>query len=169
MSACKAYQGMTDDTLYLRFEGDLHCGRDWSFGLSKALSAHIDRVFRNPDFGTCVIDLREVTSIDSTNLGLLARIASEMMRMELDQPLLVCPPSDVLTTIEGVGFDTIFTITDNHPSGGTATDPIEPETGDEGSLRAVLLDSHRQLVGLNEANAARFGHIVDAIALDIPG
>ena len=61
------------------------------------------------------VDLRFVTFLDSSGLGLLARL-NQASRQRGGSVTLLSPPSQVMRTLRLVGFDQIFSITESpHP------------------------------------------------------
>ena len=65
-----------DDVHVLRFIGDIR------YTLSPSIEHFLEGVFDGPKPAGFVIDLTETDSIDSTNLGLLARIALRMRALD---------------------------------------------------------------------------------------
>ncbi|MGB5179284.1 MAG: STAS domain-containing protein, partial [Gammaproteobacteria bacterium] len=65
-----------DDVHVLRFIGDIR------YPLSPSIDRYLEQIFAGPKPAGFVIDLTETDSIDSTNLGLLARLATRMQRLD---------------------------------------------------------------------------------------
>ncbi|CAM5579271.1 hypothetical protein SSTU70S_03456 [Stutzerimonas stutzeri] len=78
-----------DGTFVLKFIGEIR------LTLCSALDATIDRIFSALNFSTIVIDLTESRSIDSTTLGLLAKL-SILSRQKVGMlPTLVTTHPDI--------------------------------------------------------------------------
>lgn len=156
-----------EDVYVLKFIGGIHYGQNWSFDLSKALAGFLDKIFAEKDFEDIVIDLTEATSIDSTNLGLLARIAIFMQEKKGRRPTIVSTNANVSQTLHTVGFRQIFTIVEK-PWDTLAADAELPTKGDRDvNVPRMLLVAHRTLSALNDANAERFKDLVETLEAQV--
>jgi anti-sigma B factor antagonist len=72
------------------------------------------RAFQDSGATDIEVDLRFVTFLDSSGLGLLARLR-QASRLRGGSVTLLAPPSQVLRTLRLVGFDRIFSITEPRP------------------------------------------------------
>jgi anti-anti-sigma factor len=112
-----------------------------------------------------VVDLTQCTLIDSTNLGLLARLAR---RVAPQRVTLVSDQEDINIVLDSMGFRTVFDIVDATGEcleGGTE---LAPTSVDREQLRATMLNAHRTLMELNENNKEMFRDVVIALELDEP-
>ena len=156
-----------EDTYVLKFVGGIHYGQHWSFDLSKALANFLDKIFANLDFDDIIVDLTEATAIDSTNLGLLARIAIFMHEKMGKCPTIVSTNPNISQTLHTVGFRQIFTIIEK-PLGTPEAEEDLPIHGDRDvNVTKMLLVAHRTLCTLNENNAERFKDLVDTLENDL--
>jgi anti-anti-sigma factor len=152
-----------EDIYVLKFIGGIHYGQCWSFDLSKALATFLDRIFDEHDFQNLIVDLTEATSIDSTNLGLLARIAIFMQDEFGRKPTIVSTNPDISATLRTVGFRQIFEIFEK-PVGTPEAEAELPAEGEhEINVQKMLLVAHRTLSALNEQNAERFKDLVETL------
>lgn len=151
-----------EDTYVLKFVGGIHYGQNWSFDLSKALANFLDKIFEERDFSEIIIDLTEATSIDSTNLGLLARVAIFMQEKMNTRATIVSTNPNISHTLRTVGFRQIFNIIEK-PLGTPEAETDLPTGGRDVNVPKLLLVAHRTLSALNEHNAERFKDIVDTL------
>ena len=100
-------------TIPLHGELDLHTARE----LGATLSAAVGDVTRVP-----VVDLREVTFMDSTALGALIR-AGEQMRNQGRPLRLVVAPGQVTELLAASGLNDRFELLSVPPSAGPRADP----------------------------------------------
>lgn len=152
----------------LKFVGDVYYGESWSFELSKALTGFLDRIFREADFDSMVIDLTETTYIDSTNLGLIAEVAKRMRERGMGRPLVVSTNPKVTKTLEGMGFGAVMDIVEERGKSMPAGEELPAAPESELDLRQLLLQTHRTLAEMNEQNAATFKNVIDALERDQP-
>jgi anti-anti-sigma factor len=151
-----------EDVYVLKFVGGIHYGQNWTFDLSKALAAFLDRLFKEENFREIIIDLTEATAIDSTNLGLLARIAIFMQDKFGQKPLVVSTNPNVNHTLHTVGFRQIFNIVEK-PIGTPDAELDLPGQERDVSVPKMLLVAHRTLCTLNDSNSERFKDLVETL------
>lgn len=152
-----------DGIYVLKFVGGIHYGQNWSFDLSKALAHFLDRIFAQRDFEDIIIDLTGATSIDSTNLGLLARIAIFMQEKMNKRPTVVSTNPNINQTLHTVGFRQIFSIVEKPLGTPDAEVDLPSEGGHDVNVPRMLLVAHRTLSTLNEHNAEHFRDIVETL------
>ncbi len=106
-----------------------------------------------------VFDLSRTLSIDSTNLGILARAADKMRRRLGHPPIIVAIQDDLRDFLRSMSFHEIFHIVDQRWNAQTGTQvPIEPTS--EGALLHTMLEAHQTLLRMSEENKARFSDVV---------
>jgi anti-anti-sigma factor len=138
----------------LRLKGEIR------YPLSPSFDRFLQRLFAGPAPKGFVVDLTETTVIDSTNLGLLARIAKGMDRAGGPKPVLISNQEDINEVIVSMGFDEVFMLVDT-------PEPL-PEPGhvvplretDAQTLARTILEAHRTLMDLNERNRDVFQSVV---------
>ena len=93
-----------DGTFVLKFVGEVR------LTLCSALDATIERIFTALNFNAIVIDLTETRSIDSTTLGLLAKLSILSRQKTGLLPTVVTTHEDITRLLESMGFDQVFNI-----------------------------------------------------------
>ncbi|MBK9950073.1 MAG: STAS domain-containing protein [Candidatus Competibacteraceae bacterium] len=93
-------------TYILKLVGDMR------YTMGCALADFLDGLFTHADYDDIVVDLTETHSIDSTSLGLLAKIANFNRQRFAHQTTLLSTNPDVNQILETMGFYEIFTIRD---------------------------------------------------------
>lgn len=156
--------GQRDDTALLVLKGPIRHPH------ARALRALVDDEVLAGGADTVFIDVSEVADIDSTGMGLLARIGRNTIERHGRRAVLVCPPTDVATTLRSASFDQMFQMVDAMPF-----DP-EVELKDvplalQGGLPLgdVVLDAHRELAGTNEKNRAAYGELLSLLEAELSG
>jgi len=143
-------------TFLLRFVGDVR------LTLCIAIDDYLQQMLGDPNFEAVVVDLCEAQGLDSTSLGLLAKLAQETLMQTGKEALLVSKGGDVLRALQSVGVDELFEITaavttDASPSN---LDCSGSQLNEESAVRKRVLEAHQRLMALNEANAAAFKDLV---------
>ena len=129
----------------------------------RQLKAFLDQVVI-PEMGdTMVIDLRDVPSIDSTGLGLLASIGRHSLENFSRRAVILCPENQVAQCLRAMQFDKLFTLTASlDPPEEIALAPVAPPRPGEG-LASVMLGAHKELSGVDERNRHRFHDVVEEL------
>ena len=144
-------------TFVLKFVGEVR------LTLCSALDATIEKIFTSLNFSAIVIDLTETRSIDSTTLGLLAKL-SILSRQKIGLlPTVVTTHADITRLLQSMGFDQVFNIIDQPYECPNCLADLPSQDQSEEVVRAHVLEAHRILMGLNESNRAAFHDLVSAL------
>ncbi len=162
MTDCQILYAIGQGRCVIRMVGDIR------YPLARGLDAAIRRACSDPETKEFLIDLREVCYIDSTNLGLLARIARWSIEEGQGRPTVVCENEDVNTLLRTLALDEVFLLV-----GGTASEPNGlgpvPEVGpDQEQMRLLMLEAHQVLSEINESNREEFRDVVELLSLEGP-
>jgi anti-anti-sigma factor len=164
-----AYYGHVDGTLVLRLSGPIR------FLACQALRSFVDGL-RGGDDQDVLIDLRDVQSIDSTGMGLLARIGRSSLESRGRRAAIACPGNDIATTLRSAAFDTLFVMLDAYPfddhDATFAEMPLGgggPDAGGDAevSLGRVILDAHRDLASMSERNVEVYRDVIAALETEL--
>ncbi len=130
---------------------------------SAGFEAFVDRILPEGAFDDIVIDLTEAEAIDSTNLGLLARVGSYTLEQRGRKTALLSTNPDINQVLASIGFDRLFVLID-HPETCPANFEEIPEGPDsERRLACRMVEAHRELIRLSGENQARFQSVVDLL------
>lgn len=131
--------------------------------LCSALDATIEKIFASANFTSIVIDLIETRSIDSTTLGLLAKL-SILSRQKVGLlPTLVTDQADITRLLHSMGFDQVFNIVDQSTVTPDNLADLPSQDISEPEVKAHVLEAHRILMSLNESNREAFHDLVLAL------
>ena len=149
-----------DHTYVLKFTGDVR------YTICAPLSAFIKQLQHQEGFEDVLIDLTETEAIDSTNLGLLARIANLVQERFHHKTTMVSTNDNVNRTLETMGFREVFDI-DDHGRALWASGEVLPEVVEmEQETSEAILQAHRTLAALNDSNREMFQSVVEALESD---
>ncbi|WP_271408061.1 anti-sigma factor antagonist RssC [Pseudomonas sp. Q1-7] len=157
MSTGKIQFAEQDGTFVLKFVGEIR------LTLCSALDATIEKIFSALNFSAIVIDLTETQSIDSTTLGLLAKL-SILSRQKVGLlPTVVTTHPDITRLLQSMGFDQVFNIVGAPVPRPECLEDLPPQDQTEDVVRNKVLEAHRILMGLNESNREAFHDLVSAL------
>jgi len=152
-----------DGTYVLRFEGDVR------LTLCVAIDDFLKKMFADSRFTAVIIDLSQAQYLDSTSLGILAKLAKETQLKTRRLPILVGAAAEIMRSLSGLGIDELFEPGGTAFTQYTALEAIEAIEPSEDDTRARVIEAHRVLMTLNPSNAAEFSDLVAQLeALDTP-
>jgi len=141
----------------------LKCSGDVRLTYCSVLNDTIEQKLTTGRFRSVIIDLTEVESIDSTTLGLLAKL-SILSREHFGMlPTMVSTSSDISQQLDAMGFAEVFNIVHSPtPCPECLTDlPEQPQSEDV--VRERVLEAHRILMDLNDSNREAFRDLVSIL------
>lgn len=138
------------DIEYIKFTGTVrysHC---------VGLESHIEQIFHDKDFNEIVIDLEDAEILDSTALGLLARIAIKLKNYTEQKSVIFVHPGELANILERVCFDKVFNIvTDkSYDQQGQLKELVNQPQSEQQVLSRVI-EAHKNLVHLSQ-NSDKF-------------
>lgn len=150
--------GHSDQVSWLSFEEAI------KYTSCRELKAFLDQVVL-PEMGdTMVIDLRNVPSIDSTGLGLLASIGRYSLSHFSRRAVILCPEGQVAQNLRAMQFDKLFTLTDSlDPPEEMPIVHVDPPLKPAEGMAAVMLNAHKELSDVDERNKSRFSDVVEVL------
>mgnify|MGYP001265988686 CR=1 FL=1 len=163
MQSGNIYYAKQDDLVVLKFVGQIRYTLGDSYRISASLDTFLNRLFDKKDFRHVVIDLTEADTIDSTNLGLLARVARFTKSEFGTIPTILVQSDDIYATLDSVGFNQVFRILSRTDSDHGTFEPVAAGKKSEDELARMVLDAHKQLVSLNSKNRDMFKNVIDLL------
>lgn len=131
--------------------------------IAPAMDTFIARLFSDLGAEDVVVDLTETTYIDSTSLGLLAKIANIVAARAQRKVAIVSSNEDITLVLEGMGFDQAFIIVSKASAERGDLESIPGIREPDRDHAAILLDAHRRLMALNEKNRIQFQSVVSTL------
>jgi len=157
MSTGKIQFAEQSGTFILKFVGEVR------LTLCSALDATIEKIFTSLNFSAIVIDLTETRSIDSTTLGLLAKL-SILSRQKIGLlPTVVTTHDDITRLLQSMGFDQVFNIVESPLPCSECLADLPSQDQSEEVVKAKVLEAHQILMSLNESNREAFHDLVSAL------
>jgi anti-anti-sigma factor len=158
MNSGQIYYAITGPRGFLKLAGEIR------YPLAASLNQAVNTLLAAPEIQGVVVDLQETDFIDSTCLGLLARVATPKPRTQRERPVIVSTHADINQLLETMGFDHAFVRLQS--AGVTATDfgrTTEPAGTSAGPDRQLILDAHRVRCDLNEKNRQLFRNVIELL------
>lgn len=144
----------------LKFVGDVRVI------MSTTLDSYFSNLYRRAILDAMLIDMSETRGIDSTALGLLAKMAIQLRNRFNVMPTIVSTNPDITRILKSMSFDLIFKIVDKAPPKiAVPGDYCELKTQNESedTVREKVIDAHLTLMSLSEENRLEFHDLVQAL------
>lgn len=144
----------------LMFQGDVR------LTLCTAVDSFLDRMFEDAGFRSVVVDLGQTESIDSTSLGLLAKLSIQTGKRFGYRPTLVSTRPEITRVLVTTGLDDVFNVVDQPLEHGEQLGDLDCRAATEDEMRSRVIEAHRILMDMNESNRAAFQDLVRTLEED---
>jgi len=149
-----------DSVQVLKFVGDVRVT------LGPTISKYLESIGQDSRLKSIVIDLTETTCIDSTSLGLLAKISLRSQDALKVLPTIVSTNDDVTRILTSMGFERVFLIVGDTDICCEQMGELPESSATEAELRDQVLEAHRILMKLSKDNELKFRDLVAALELE---
>ena len=146
-----------DGAYVIRLVGDVR------LTLCTTIDEYFQRMYEDPDFASVWLDLCEAEGIDSTTLGLLAKLALNVKEKFGFMPVIYSSNSGINRLLKSMGFQRLFELHEE------ASDRLEGSyespmlEGSEQAVKEKVLEAHRVLMNLSDENRVRFKDLMTAL------
>lgn len=144
-------------TYVIKLVGDIR------YTMGCALGDFLDGLFARADYDDIVVDMVETHSIDSTSLGLLAKIANFSRNRFSHKTTLLSTNPDVNQVLDTMGFYDIFNIRDTGETISETLQRLAPQDSRKDDLTRIVFEAHRALSELNPRNQEAFKGVVESL------
>lgn len=151
LAACK------DGAYVLRLKGDVRVT------LCSTFDEFLEQMFGDPVFKSVTIDLCQAEGIDSTSLGLLAKLAIQSQKRFQFKPVIFSSNASITRILDSMGFSAVFDIRPYELSCDKELQALPQVVEGEGEICLKVIDAHRILMGMNPENEAKFKGLVEAL------
>lgn len=156
------YQFAESKSLYLiKMSGNL------KYTGSGGFDTFVENIFSKIENKDVIIDLTEAQYLDSTNLGIMAKISDTMQTNFSKQTTIISSNPDITTLLTNIGFDEYFTILDECPDTETSLSDISEMVTGNRSMALMMLEAHKSLMELNDKNKNVFSSVVDLLQKEV--
>lgn len=157
MSEGKILAASQDGAYVIRMEGDVR------LTLCTTIDDFIQRMFSDPEFVSVWVDLCDTEGLDSTTLGLLAKLALEVQDRYGFQPAIYCCNPGLNRLLQSMGFHRLFDIREEVCGSPAGIDEIPHIEDSESAVKEKIIEAHRVLMGLSDENRDRFRDLMEVL------
>ena len=146
-----------DGAYALKLVGDVRVN------LCSSVDDYFEHMFSNPDFESVVVDLCEAEGIDSTTLGLLAKLALRAKKEHGLKPVICSCSSGINRLLQSMAFGKLFEIRHEACVDDDVIREIPAVSEDPETVRIKVIEAHRVLMDMSEENRERFQDLMVAL------
>jgi anti-anti-sigma factor len=136
---------------------------DVRVNLCSSIDDYFEHMFEDPEFQSVMIDLCEAEGIDSTTLGLLAKLALRARRQYGMKPVIYSCRSGINRLLQSMAFGKLFDIRQENFVNGEVIREIPAVNDDPEVVREKVIEAHRVLMDISEENRERFKDLVTVL------
>lgn len=144
-----------DGVCFIKFIGSIQ------YTISSGFDNLVAEIRSSTSIKEAVFDVTETTHIDSTNLGLMARIANSLIEKYNHKPVIICDNADINTIFLSMGFEQAFLIVKKLEIVQPELFELPAEEQDRADQLRMLTVAHRTLMDMNKKNHDTFKTIVE--------
>jgi anti-anti-sigma factor len=119
----------------------------------------LDKIEQQNDIKGALVDLTKATFIDSTVLGILAKLGLKLQQVHDIQAVMITTNPDITTLADSMGLSQVFVML-NCLADACCTQVLPEEHGDHSEMLHTVLEAHRTLMCLNKTNHNMFQPLV---------
>lgn len=123
----------------------------------------IDTMLSADNFSSVLFDLSEAEAVDSTTLGLMAKISLLAQERRGTKPVILATNASIQRILETMGFADIFIIVDKLNMELSPDKKLTVIECDENMVKEKVIEAHKILMGLNAENHETFKNLVNML------
>lgn len=160
MASGKILAASQNGAYVIRMTGDVR------LTLCTTIDEYFQKMYDDPNFASVWVDLCEVEGIDSTTLGLLAKLALEVKKKFGFTPAIYSCNTGINRLLKSMGFQRLFDLREEVCDTADVADEIPSVEGSVDAVKAKVLEAHRVLMDLSEENQSRFKDLMAVLEAD---
>lgn len=136
---------------------------DVRVNLCSTIDDYLEHMFDDPEFQSVLVDLCEADGIDSTTLGLLAKLALRARKEYGFKPVIYSCRTGINRLLQSMAFGKLFDIRQESFVNGSVIKEIPAVNDEPDVVREKVIEAHRVLMDVSEENRDRFTDLVTAL------
>lgn len=158
MQNCKYLYANEKKKFFIKLEGKL------SYISCAGFKSFTDKILSENLADEIYFDLTQTTSIDSTNLGILAKCALFFLNKKKNKPILFSTNNDVNTVLTKNSFHTIFDIiTDDKIPSKNMNEVFAERFDNKEGLNNIILETHEALSRISDSNKLKYKDVLQLL------
>ena len=125
-----------------------------------SLDKLLNRIEHQNNVVGAIVDLSQATFIDSTVLGILAKLGLKLKLSHGIQAVMLSTNSDITTLANSMGLGQVFVVLNYCGDPSVCTNALVEEHVSHSAMLTTVLDAHKTLMQLNRNNQNMFEPLV---------
>ena len=125
-----------------------------------SLDKLLNKLEQHPDVVGAIVDLTQTTFIDSTVLGVLAKLGLKLKQIHHLQAIMLSTNPDITTLANSMGLGQVFVILNYCGESDVCTQALVDDHINHANMLSTVLEAHKTLMQLNENNQNMFEPLV---------
>jgi anti-anti-sigma regulatory factor len=146
-----------DGAYVIRLVGDVR------LTLCTSMDDFFQHMFDDPNFASVWVDLCDAEGIDSTTLGLLAKLALKVEETYGFKPAIYSCDPGINRLLKSMAFNQLFELHEEACSNPDDISEIPTVQGSEESVKQKVIEAHRVLMDISDDNRDRFKDLITAL------
>ena len=131
--------------------------------LCNSMDDFFEHMFADPEFVSVWVDLCDAQGIDSTTLGLLAKLALRIKENFGFKPAIYSCDPGINRLLRSMGFHRLFELHEESCSNPADITEIPQVAGNQDLVKQKVIEAHRILMSLSDENRDRFKDLLTAL------
>lgn len=131
--------------------------------LCLSFDAFIESMLNRENFSSVVFDLTRAEAIDSTTLGLMAKISIMGRKLGYEDPIVISSNPGITRLLVTMGFDDIFNIVNQSSLELDDSSILTLNGEDQTAIKEKVLEAHKTLSLLNDQNEESFKELISTL------
>jgi anti-anti-sigma regulatory factor len=157
MNSGKIFAAEIDNVPILKLVGDVRVL------MSSSIDQYFSNLYKRGILDSLLVDLTETISIDSTTLGLLAKMSIQLRNRFNVMPTIVSTNPDITKILLSMNFNIICTIVEQPLSTIAQFGELVQVSESDEKIKQKIIEAHRSLMALSEENRLEFQELVSAL------
>ena len=125
-----------------------------------SLDKLLNKLEQHEDVVGAIVDLTQTTFIDSTVLGVLAKLGLKLKQIHHLQAIMLSTNPDITTLANSMGLGQVFVILNYCGESDVCTQALVDDHINHANMLSTVLEAHKTLMQLNENNQNMFEPLV---------
>lgn len=139
-----------DGAYVIRLSGDVRVN------LCATIEDYLQDMYRDPSFTTVWLDLCDAEGVDSTTLGVLAKLSLSVQEKFGFKPVLYANDPGIVRLLHSMSMHNLFEMHEEVCSNPEDIRSLPAVESSPDTLKATVVDAHRVLMNLSDENRKRF-------------
>lgn len=157
MNSGRILVAIVNNVPILKFVGDVRVL------MSGTMDSYFSTLYNRAIIDSMIVDMTETKGIDSTALGLTAKMAIQLRNRFNVSPTIISTQPDITRILKSMSFDLICDIVEEPQSRKTVYSELKENAESEDSVRQKVIEAHQTLMTLSEENRIEFQDLVSAL------